>query len=69
MYQPTESSKKAGEKALAQLIETFFHGSPRSLMATLLDTPQAHFGQEDLRQLRHLIELRMAGSAIDSLDT
>lgn len=61
VYRPVEPRKRAGEKALAHVIETYFRESPYSVVETLLQSPQIRLSHEHLLQFRRLIEKRIAG--------
>jgi BlaI family penicillinase repressor len=56
VYYPTIDSENARRGALENVIDTFFGGSPRRLVATLLDTRKDELSEEDLDRLTRLID-------------
>jgi BlaI family penicillinase repressor len=56
VYLPTVEPHRARRKALENLIDTFFGGSPQLLAATLLDTRERELGPEDVQRLSALID-------------
>lgn len=55
VYLPTAPVEKARESALANLVSTFFQGSPTQLMATLLDDSAGKMSDEELDGLEAMI--------------
>lgn len=55
VYLPVVPLENAGKSALAQLVSTFFHGSPSRLMATLLDDASRTLEPGELEKLEALI--------------
>ena len=55
IYVPVVPAEKAKRSALAQVVETFFQGSPSRVMATLLDTSGGKVSDEELARLEELI--------------
>ncbi len=56
IYKPTVASGPAGRRALEDLLNTFFSGSPGMLVASLLDSHGDKLSPEDLARLSELIE-------------
>ena len=56
VYAPTVGSGKARRKALENVVETFFSGSPHMLVATLLDSHRDRLSPEDVRRLSRMID-------------
>jgi hypothetical protein len=62
MYLPTASVTTARKSALANIVSTFFQGSPLQVMAALLDHSSAKLTNEDLDQIDAMIrEARKRG--------
>lgn len=55
VYLPTASVAKARKSALANLVSTFFQGSPTQLMATMLDDPSMKMSDRELETLEDMI--------------
>lgn len=55
LYFPTHSPQVAAKTALRGLLGTFFGGSPRELMATLLSDEEAQLSAAELEALEALI--------------
>ena len=55
VYFPTHSPQAAAKTALRSLLGTFFGGSPKELMATLLSDEEAQVSPADLEALEALI--------------
>jgi len=47
---------KASRSALADVVDTFFAGSPQQLMAALLDTHSDQLSTEDIDRLNAMID-------------
>ncbi|MCP4550207.1 MAG: BlaI/MecI/CopY family transcriptional regulator [bacterium] len=56
IYSPTVTSQRARSKALSNLLDTFFGGSPRELVATLLDAKRDRLSAEEIERLSALVE-------------
>ncbi len=56
VYRPAVSVDVAGKGALSKLVDTFFKGSVRSVVATLIDTQERPLSDEELSELQDLIE-------------
>jgi len=56
VYEPTVGRGKASRSALTDVVDTFFSGSPRMLMAALLDTHGDQLSQDDIARLSAMIE-------------
>jgi len=56
VYRPTVARGRASRHALADVIDTFFSGSPHLLVATLLDTHRDQLSPQDVARLRRMIE-------------
>ena len=55
VYLPRQSKRRAGVKALRQVLETFFDGSIGTALATHLEKPGGDLSDEDVQRLRELI--------------
>lgn len=55
VYEPVLPRDEARESALKHLLETFFRGSPRDVVATLLDVSADHLDAGQLDELEQLI--------------
>ena len=55
VYFPSHSPQVAAKTALRGLLGTFFKGSPRELMATLLSDEEAHVSAAELEALETMI--------------
>ena len=51
VYFPAAAPEQASRSALANLVRTFFNGSPGSAMAALVDLPGEPLSDEDYRRL------------------
>lgn len=60
IYAPVLPKAKAGPPALAQVIRTFFDGSPSEAMAALLGS-RARLPDEELRRMARLLEQARKG--------
>ncbi len=56
IYKPTVGLGKAGRSALNDVVDTFFSGSPRMLVATLLDTHRDQLSDADIARLSAMID-------------
>jgi BlaI family penicillinase repressor len=56
VYSPTQSRQKASRKALSELLDTFFDGSPLSAMSALLEISHDREQQLDTGELERLID-------------
>jgi predicted transcriptional regulator len=56
VYFPAVRPEDASRSALAQLVRTFFDGSPGSAAAALLDMSGEHLSDEDYQRLSALIQ-------------
>jgi predicted transcriptional regulator len=55
-YAPTVNLRSARKSALDNLLDTFFGGSPHTLVATLLDARRDDLSQEDIDRLTDMID-------------
>jgi predicted transcriptional regulator len=55
-YRPKVNKQSAAKGALNKLVQTFFAGSLRDTMATLIDANDRNLSNEELDELRSLIE-------------
>jgi len=55
-YRPKEKRESAARGALNKLVQTFFAGSLRDTMATLIDANDKNLTDEELDELKSLIE-------------
>lgn len=56
VYRPTQSRKRAGEKALRHVLETFFEGALDQAFAVHLGSNEAELSEEQLDRLQQLIK-------------
>ncbi len=56
IYSPLVAHGKASRRALDDLLDTYFSGSPGMLVASLLDTHRDKLSPEDIARLGSLIE-------------
>ena len=56
VYSPTTPKKKASRSALAQLLDTFFEGSPEHAMQALLDVSKQRRYDIDFDEFERLID-------------
>ena len=56
LYRPAIAKDKARRSALRSLLSTFFEGEPLTAMAALLDVSARDMTDEDLQELKRLIE-------------
>jgi predicted transcriptional regulator len=61
VYRSCTPQETAGRSALGQVVRTFFKGSVRDVVATLLDPSQADLSDEELEELKALIADRSVG--------
>lgn len=55
LFKPTISATEARESALTRVVRAFFDNSPVSVVATLLNSKELKISDEELKQLRSLI--------------
>jgi predicted transcriptional regulator len=68
VYHPTVGPEKASRRALEQVVETFFSGSPHKLVAALLDVKKGELNDEDIRRLAAMIDAAAANASEDAGD-
>lgn len=56
VYEPVEPVGRAGRSALRKLLDTFFDGSVRDALATMLEVRKNKLSEKDLRELKDLID-------------
>ncbi|MES2569407.1 MAG: BlaI/MecI/CopY family transcriptional regulator [Verrucomicrobiota bacterium] len=56
VYEPVASPVRVRKQAVSRLLKTFFSGSPRELVASLLDPRQSRLSKEDIADLRKLLD-------------
>jgi BlaI family penicillinase repressor len=56
VYVPTVNQDKAKRSAVKHLLETFFHDSPKQIVAALLDVSSRRLTREELDQMAEMIE-------------
>lgn len=56
VYRPTRRRESAARSALAQVMQTFFGGSPTAAVAAILDASASKLTVEDLQRLEQLID-------------
>ena len=56
VYSPTVSTRKARSVALAQVVRTFFGGSPIQAVSALLDSSHGRLSKAELDELSELID-------------
>jgi predicted transcriptional regulator len=56
VYSPTVDSESARRGALENLIDTFFGGSSRMLVATLLDARRDELSEDEIKRLTRMLE-------------
>ncbi len=56
VYRPTQSKKRAGEKALRHVLQTFFEGALDQAFAVHLRSKESELSEEQLDRLLRLIE-------------
>lgn len=56
LYSPTLSRKAASKEAMKRTVDTFYNGSLPKAFAALLDLPDHTIKEEDIAELRLLIE-------------
>jgi len=56
IYKTTVTRGRAGRHALTDVVDTFFAGSPRMLVATLLDTHKDQLTADDIARLRAMVD-------------
>jgi predicted transcriptional regulator len=58
VYRTAVSRERAGRGALHRLVDTFFQGSIKDAVATLLDESDQPLSEHEVAELRNLIEAR-----------
>ncbi len=56
VYSPTKTRKQAGRQAFMHLLDTFFDGSLDQAVASHLESPKTRVSQEEIDNLKALIE-------------
>ncbi len=56
IYKPTISPSRARETALRHVMQTFFDGSVRNVVAALVDLDKSDLSDDEVRKLEDLIE-------------
>jgi BlaI family transcriptional regulator, penicillinase repressor len=56
IYSPAKAKKAAAKTALNRVLDTFYQGSVRDVVATLLDEEKNRLSDEDLDQLQEMID-------------
>ncbi len=56
IYSPAKAKKAAAKTALNRVLDTFYQGSVRDVVATLLDEEKNRLSDEDLDQLQKMID-------------
>ena len=56
IYSPARAKKAAAKTALNRVLDTFYQGSVRDVVATLLDEEKNRLSDEDLDQLQKMID-------------
>ncbi|HEU4618686.1 MAG TPA: BlaI/MecI/CopY family transcriptional regulator [Gammaproteobacteria bacterium] len=59
VYVPVVSAAEARQRALSEVVRTFFAGSPADAATALFDLPDAKLSKEELQQLQALIKRAM----------
>jgi BlaI family transcriptional regulator, penicillinase repressor len=55
VYEPTKPLGRARKQALTRFLKTFFEGSPRNLMAALLDPKERKLTAAEVQELQQLL--------------
>ena len=56
VYEPAKPVARVRKQALTRFLGTFFNGSPRNLMASLLDPKEGKLSDEDVQALRKMLD-------------
>lgn len=56
VYMPKQTRNRAGNNALAHVIETFFSGSIEDALAAHLGQPKQNYSKDELKRMSALIE-------------
>jgi BlaI family transcriptional regulator, penicillinase repressor len=56
VYELAASPVRVRKQAVSRLLKTFFSGSPRELVASLLDPRQSQLSKEDIADLREMLD-------------
>jgi BlaI family penicillinase repressor len=56
VYFPVAKPEEAGRSAIRQLVQTFFHDSPSSAIAALLDATEEPLSDDDYKRLNALLK-------------
>ena len=56
IYEATKSPMRVRKQAVTRLLKTFFSGSPRELVASLLDPKESKLSRQDIDELRQLLD-------------
>jgi predicted transcriptional regulator len=56
VYVPVEPVGRAGRTALRKVLDTFFEGSVRDALATMLEVRKSRLSERELRELKDLID-------------
>jgi len=56
LYEPAVETHQAGRRALRDLMQTFFAGSPQKAFVELLDISKDQMAEDDFDRMRRLIE-------------
>jgi BlaI family transcriptional regulator, penicillinase repressor len=56
LYQPAKPAQRVRKQAISQLLRTFFEGSPRALVAAILDPKDSKLSANDVAELRRLLD-------------
>ena len=56
VYEAAKSPSRVRKQAVTKLLKTFFAGSPRELVASLLDPKDSKLSRQDIDELRQLLD-------------
>ena len=56
VYETVASPGRVRKQAVGRLLKTFFSGSPRELVASLLDPKESRLSKEDIADLRKILD-------------
>ena len=56
VYEPAKPVTRVRKQALSRFLRTFFDGSPRNLMAALLDPKERKLSSDEVAELRKLLD-------------
>lgn len=56
VYEAAKSPARVRKQAVSRLLKTFFSGSPRELVASLLDPRESKLTRQDIDELRQLLD-------------